>query len=151
MLMGVIGAMFGFEPFRDIPHHSTLMLQHMGNNMIAPDEDAVLVDLRLEMAVADMPCQLREMSGIAAAHLTQLFLGGDHFDEAAVLKDEPVAVLEPGRSIEIDKQIATVPGTYELAPQMPRLRIEHDAVEGRGTREPGAAEGCCSQPARHRQ
>ena len=60
--------------------------------MIAPDQDAVLVDLRGEMPVAEMPGQMAQRAGLSGPHLVELLLGRDDLDRAAVLQHQHIAI-----------------------------------------------------------
>src|SRR5215813_1602605 len=86
-----IGAAFGIERRADLAHLRAQAFQHVDDDMIVADQDAALVDLRRQVAVAEMPGETREGGGAAAAHFDQVLLGGAHLDEATLLQPEAVA------------------------------------------------------------
>ena len=64
--------------------------------MITQDENAILFDLRSEMAVAEMPGEFDQMRAVAAANFEQLLVGGKNLDQLAVIAHHvAVAVAMP--------------------------------------------------------
>lgn len=58
LIMIVIRAMHRLEAFDYFADRSTEPLQHCPDDMVALDQDTILVDLRGEMPVAEMPGQV---------------------------------------------------------------------------------------------
>ena len=104
----------GAEPF-----------QHRLDDVVAQDEDARFLDLRREMAVADMPGKLGEMRRVAATHIVELFLGGDDLDLPAVVQHQHVAMVEHDRLGQIDQHPAAVGEFDDLAAQVPLVMGKH--------------------------
>src|SRR5215470_617901 len=100
-----IGAALGIEGRADLAHLRTQALQHVDDDMVVADQDAVFVDLCRQVAVAEMPGETREGGGAAAAHLDQVLLGSAHFDEAALLQPEAVAAAQNDGLDEIEQEV----------------------------------------------
>ena len=103
--MAGIGAAHRLERLGDVAHRSAEPFQHRLDDMVAQDEDAVGLDCRGEMAVADMPGELGQMHGVAGANVIDLFMRGDDLDMAAVLQHQPVAVVQGDRLRQIDQHL----------------------------------------------
>src|SRR5262249_28605647 len=83
VIMLTIGAAFGIERCPDFAHLGPQAPQHIDDYMIVADQDALAFDLGRQMAVAEMPGQPRERSGVLPPHLDQILLRRPDFDEAA--------------------------------------------------------------------
>src|SRR5690349_13949109 len=85
-----IGAAHRAERLRNLAHRGAETLQHRLDDMVAQDEDAVGLDRRREVAVADVPGKLGQMNGVAGTDVVDLFWCGDDFELAAVFQHQPV-------------------------------------------------------------
>ena len=56
-----IGAAFGVEGLDDLAQRRALLLQHLRDDMVAADDNAIALDLRRQMAVAEMPGDAKKM------------------------------------------------------------------------------------------
>lgn len=75
-----VGAAFGLERTLDLADLRTEPLQHVGDDVIAPDPEPGRPDLGLEMAIAEVPGEAHQMTGVAAADLGKLLRLGDDLD-----------------------------------------------------------------------
>ena len=64
-----VGAAFGIERRANLAHLGAEALQHVDDHVVVADQDAVILDLRRQVAVAEMPRQPRKGRRIAPAHL----------------------------------------------------------------------------------
>ena len=119
--MGMIGATGRLEGLVDVEHHRAQPLQHGADDMIAQDHDAILLDLRREMTVAEMPGKFDQMRAVAAAHLEQLFVCGKDFDQFAILAHQHVTIGKKHRLLEIEHHHLAVLQMQELATQVPQI------------------------------
>jgi hypothetical protein len=122
--------MFWMERLRNIPDAGPLMLQHMGDDVVAADEDAILFDLRLEVPVADMPGKPDEMLTVIACHFHQLFIRCNDRNEPSIFQHEAIAIGELHRPLEIDENLIAVLECNQFASDMALLCIEHHKIEG---------------------
>ena len=119
--MGMIGATRRLEGLFDVEHHRAQPLQHGADDMIAQDHDAILLDLRREMTVAEMPGKFDQMRAVAAAHLEQLFVCGKDFDQFTILAHQHVTIGKKHRLLEIEHHHLAVLQMQELATQVPQI------------------------------
>ncbi len=145
--MVVIGAVFGVEGFADVFGLCALVLQHMGDDRVAVDEDAGRFDLCRQVAVADVPSQLQQMRGVAGADFGEVFGGGDHFDQTAILQLQAIAVVQVGGYFEIDEDFAAIWHGQQFAPDVALFGVEGDAVP-RGS---GCGDGCGAKRGQNRK
>lgn len=117
--VAMIGSVFRREGFLHCSHRGALVLQHMGDHMIGPDQDAARLDLGFEVPVADVPGQLREMGRIAGSHFQKLFVSSDDFHQPSVLEDKAVTVFKLHGLGQIDQQFIAMLEYDQLAAQMP--------------------------------
>jgi hypothetical protein len=75
-----VGAALGLEQTLDLADLRTEPLQHVGDDVIAPDPEPGRPDLGLEMAIAEVPGEAHQMTGVAAADLGKLLRLGDDLD-----------------------------------------------------------------------
>lgn len=140
-----IGAIFRREAFAHVADTGTLMLQHMGNHMIRADENAIFLDLRLEMPVADMPGKGNEGDRLGGGDFDQVLAGSLDFHLRSVVQQKTVAIGQLHRLFQIDKHMAAIVQLQTFAADMPVLRVEGDAVLGWPLRRGGLDVGDCFQ------
>ena len=105
-----------------------------GDDVIVADENAVALDLRLEMAVAD--CQASVARWVASRARTSVSFSSAATmrTNAPVIEHQAIAVLELHRHLEVDQHLAACCSVMSLRRRC-RPRIEHHDVGG----APGAA------------
>jgi hypothetical protein len=125
-----IGAPQGVERFMDGSHMRAQPDEHVADHVVAQDEDAVRLDLRREVAVADVPGKFGKFLRRMAGDFHERLFGRDHLDEPAILEFEHVAMLEENGLGEVHHHHIFMDELQAPAPQMALLVIEHDEVEG---------------------
>src|SRR5882757_5377665 len=104
-------------------------LEHVLQHMIAPDAKAVVHELDVGVAVADVPGEPHEIERCFRADLDQPLRLSGHHDDRAVLQHEAIAVTHGHGLIEIEQQPrALLAGQYN-APPLAVIGVEHDAVD----------------------
>ena len=103
--------------------------QHRFKHMIAADAQPVADDLHVNVSVAEMPREARQIDRGSGCHLEQrLRLVLDAHDRA-IVEHEPVAVPERHGVRQIEQEFRSFPaGEHDPTP-MPLVRIEHDEVD----------------------
>ena len=109
-------ATFGRERLGHLRHFCPEVLQHMADHLVLLDQQTGVFDLARCMPVADVPCQLDK---VFAGDGKERFLGGDHFDQASVLKHKRVAVAQRRGVFQIDQHSFIVHGFNHFAAQKP--------------------------------
>src|SRR5215472_9756268 len=85
-----IGTLLGRERRLDLPRGGAEAAQHLGDDMVSADEDALRLDLCRQMAIAEMPGEAQQMMRAAAADLEQRLGRRFNRDPAAIGKGESV-------------------------------------------------------------
>lgn len=127
-----VGPAFGIEGNADLADIRPQALQHVDDDMIVADQQAVMVDLGRQMPVAEMPGQPCERRGIAAAHLDEILLGGPHLDEAALLQLEPVTAMQHHRLDQIEQEIEPTIAQHAQAPTVAIVEQQSDGIDALG-------------------
>src|SRR5438105_6543925 len=127
-----IGAGFGIEGLDNLANDGALIFEHMCDHVIAPDQDALRIDLDREMAIAEMPGKLREMARIAPRYLYQLFRFGTHFDDAAIFEHEPIAIAKMCGFREIEDESEPPISGHGDPPPVAAVIVEADGIDRRG-------------------
>lgn len=123
-----VGAALGLERTLDLADLRTEPLQHVGDDVIAPDPEPGGPDLGLEMAIAEVPGEAHQMTGVAAADLGKLLRLGDDLDQPVIIEHEGIAMGERRAFGEIDQQRLAADRRHRPPPPAPVLKIQDDAV-----------------------
>lgn len=97
-----IGAALRVEGLVDLANLRPQSPQHVGQDMIALDEQPVRLDLAGGVSVSEMPGQPRE---VMAADLQEVLLGRDHLDQPSVLEFERIALAKAGRRGQVHEKV----------------------------------------------
>lgn len=131
--VAVIGAMYRLEGFRDFGHRGAETFEHRLDDMVALDEDAFFLDLRREMAIAEMPGKFDLVDDVPGPNFQQRLLGGNHLDMTGVIfKFEQVAVLQHHRLLEVEHHDIVMRHMQKLAAQVAAVMRENDDVNRLG-------------------
>ena len=66
-----VGAAFGIERGADLAHLGAEALQHVDDHVVVADQDAVALDLRRQVPVAEMPREPREGTPVLLEFITE--------------------------------------------------------------------------------
>lgn len=133
---GMIGAARRLERLVNLEDDGAEALQHGADDMIAEDDDAVFLDLRGKMPVAEMPGELDQMGAVATADFEEFLISGEDLDQFAVVAHQKVAIGEKHRILEIEHDHLTIFQMQQLAAQMTQIMRQLDLgdwVGGRGS------------------
>ena len=123
-----IGAPFRAERRTHLSHRRALMVEHVGDHVVAPDQQAVGLDLARQVPVAEVPGEAREVVGVATPDLEQVFLGSPDLDLPPVLQRQTVAIGQHGRMRQIDQHGKAAVGGQHGAPQVAGGVVEGQRV-----------------------
>jgi hypothetical protein len=132
MVMSGIGSAFGREGGNNVGDRRAQSDQHVADDMIAADAEAVLKDFCGEMTVAELPGQGGEMADIAPAHLVKRFRFGMDLDDAAIIKQDALAVAEQSSFRQVEQEGDAVVGPERDAAAVPPRLVQGDGVGGSG-------------------
>ena len=139
--LGMIGAARRLERLVDLEDDGAEALQHGADDMIAEDDDAVFLDLRGKMPVAEMPGELDQMRAVAAANLEELLVGSEDLDQFAVVAHQQVAIGEKHWIFEIKHDHLAIFQMQQLAAQMAQIMRQLDLGDRMGGRGSGGKIG----------
>ena len=132
----MVGAARRLERLVDFENDGAEALQHGADDMIAQDDDAVFLDLRSKMPVAEMPGEFHQMRAVASANLEELLVGSEDLDQLAVVTHQQIAIGEKHRILEIEHDHLAIFQMQQLAAQMAQVMRQLDLggrMGGRGS------------------
>jgi len=130
-----IGAAFGIERCLDLDDPSAEPLQHIRDDVVAPDTQRPGGDLRRQMAIPEVPSQPDHMLRIPALDLDQRLGGGNDLDQATVVEHQRVAAAQRDRLLQVEQEFEAARTGHGHPPPVPVIEIEHDGI-GRGFAPP---------------
>jgi hypothetical protein len=124
-----VGAALGIEGHAHLAHFRAQSLQHVDDDVIVADQEAVVIDLRRQMAIAEMPGDPREGRGISAAYLDKVFFRRLHLDETALFQPKPVAGMQNDRLDQIEQEIQSAIAQHAQASAIPVVEQQGHGVD----------------------
>lgn len=121
-----IGAAQRYERPVHFRHRRAESFQHLPDDVVAQNPNAVLADFRRQMTVSDVPGQFDKVLGSVSLNVEDVLRRSLNPDPAAVVKNEPVAVAQHDRFRQVDQRPAAVAQVEDAAPHVPRIMLEHD-------------------------
>lgn len=106
--------------------------RHVLDHVIAADADAVLHDLRNDVAVAEVPCDLGEMQRAGAAKFRQFFGRANNLDQASVIQNQSVAVAKLHGVRQVEQEFRAARCSHGNAAAVAAFIVEDDRVGGLG-------------------
>eukprot|EP01036_Dinobryon_divergens_P007108 gene7107-9463_t len=123
-----VGAALRVERHAHLAHVGAQPLQHVDDDVIVANQDAVAVDLGRQVAVAEMPGQPRERRGVAAAHLDEILVRGLDLDIAALLQLQAIALVQHHGLDKVQQEVETAIAQDAQAPAVAIVEQEGDGV-----------------------
>lgn len=99
-----VGPAFGIEGGEHRSHRGAEPLQHVLDDMVVADPQAIAEELRRQVAVAEMPGNADQFGRAGSGDLQKAFGNGLHQDQPAILEFERIAVLHDGGFLEIEQK-----------------------------------------------
>jgi hypothetical protein len=131
MSAGLISAAFGIERRLDLDDPRAEPLQHLRDDVVTPDTQRLLGDLRRQMAVSEVPGEPDHVLRVAALDLDQRLGGGHDLDQAAVVEQQRIASTQRDRLFQVEQEFEPARADHRHPPPVPVIEIEHDGI-GRG-------------------
>ncbi|QTK80706.1 hypothetical protein AT6N2_C3222 [Agrobacterium tumefaciens] len=128
--MSVISAACRLERLFHLAHCGAQAFQHGANDMVTQDENALLLDLRRKMPVAQMPGELDQVKAVLRLDLEQLFIRGANLDQIAVFDDQQVAMGKQYGFLQVQHHHLVILQMQKLAAQMPLVMCQRDVAGG---------------------
>jgi hypothetical protein len=125
-----IGAAFGVERRFDFNHARPEAPRHIFDHVIATNAQALLQKLGRQMTIAEMPGDAHQRGGVRAPNLRKAFGRGDNFDDASVVKRQPVARTQHDRLRQVEKEGEAAHAGHGDAAPVAIVIVEDDRVSG---------------------
>ena len=127
----VIGAVLGREGSLDFSNRRAEALEHVRDDVVAADQDAGLVQLGGEVAIAQVPSEADQMRAIPAANLVKRFIGGKDTGKTPVFEFERVAMSQGNGRWKIEENFIAAPQAKDLAADASFIGLKDNCVVGR--------------------
>jgi hypothetical protein len=137
MLMSVtvavttIGAPHRGKLRHDLPDIGPQLAQHVFDDVVALDQDMIVVDLSRQMPVAKVPSENCQGQTGGGAHFQQWLFGCNDFDVAAVFKNETIPMRQRPDSGKIHQDAFAALQRQHLASHMAFVVRHDERVAGR--------------------
>ncbi len=96
--------------------------------MVPPDHDAVRLNLRLKVPVANLPGKLRKVLGISPAYFRKGFRQGQNLDHPAILKHQAIAMPQRVRVDKVEQKLQPAITHHRHAAAVPRRVVKGDGI-----------------------
>jgi hypothetical protein len=123
-----IGAAFRVERSLDLGEARAQPPHHFLDDMIAPDAQAAAGDLRLQVAVTQMPGQADQMLRVVATDLHERLRGRDDLDQPAVFEHQRVAAPQRDRGFQVEQKRKPARAGHRHSPPVTVVEVEHDRI-----------------------
>lgn len=132
MVVGVTGleisTTLGIECGFDRTDLAAKPRHHLLDHVIATDPQPPTRDLHRQVAVAQMPCELKEMVRALGADLGQRFWRADHLDEPSVLQFHRIARAQSDSLRQVEQECEAADALQRDPPPVAVVECQHDAV-----------------------
>lgn len=123
-----IGAALGVEGRLDRADLAAEARYHLLDHVVAADAQARTHDLHRQVAVAEVPGELKQVIRTLGADLAERFGRADHLDEAPVLQLHRVAGAQGYGLFEVEQEFKATHGAKRDPPPVTIVEFQHDAV-----------------------
>jgi len=106
--------------------------QHVLDHVIAANAQPIADDLHLDMTIADMPGEPRQLLTSGGRDLDQRLPPADDAHDAAVVEHETVTVPQSGRPRQVEQKGRAAFAGQDHAAAMPLVRIEQNLIDCTG-------------------
>ena len=106
----------------------TELLHHVLQHVVAADADLRADELRIGVAVAEVPCKPHEAERACGADLQERLGQPDHAHDRAVVEHKPVAVLQRGRLRQVEQELCSALAFHHKASPLPIECVEHNMI-----------------------
>jgi phosphoglycolate phosphatase len=135
-----VGARFRIEGRGDVRHGRTEVINHVLDDGVSANAQAVAEKLGRQVPVAEVPGDAQQFGGCGRGDLGQRLRGGVDGDDAAILENQSVAVLQRHGLSEIEQEFEAAGGGHGHAAAVALVVVQHDAVGLRLRPFPGSVD-----------
>ena len=128
MAGGGIGTALGIERRLHLVHRGPELFQHVGDDMVAADQDAVGLNLSREVTIAEVPGEPEERCCVPGSNFKERFSAREDFDDPSILELQSVAVAKQQRLWKIEQAQGSVVGRNGDPTTVARIVVERRLV-----------------------
>jgi hypothetical protein len=128
----IVGAVLRIEGRLDRCEPGAEATQHVLDDMVAADAQPVADDLHVDMPVANMPGEPRQLLGVGGGDFDERLRGADNTHDGAVIEDKAVAIAQGQGVRQVEQKPGTTLAAQDDAAAMPLMRIERHGIDGIG-------------------
>jgi hypothetical protein len=129
-VMMLVGPALGIKRRFDRLKSRPKAAQHVFDHMIAPDAQPLADDLHVDMTIADVPGEARQIVSIGGRDFDQRLRPADHADDGAVVEHEAVAVAERSGLRQIEQKFGAALTAQHHPSAMALVRVERNGIDG---------------------
>ena len=137
VIMVLVSAVFRIERRFERRQPRAEPAQHVLDDVIAADAQPIAADLHVDMPIADVPGQPRQLVCIGSRDFDQRLRPADNPHDAAVVEHQAVAVAQGRRLRQIEQKRRAAFAGQDDAAAMAVIGVERDLVDGFGARPSG--------------
>ena len=126
-----IGAAFRLEWFSGFVDGCSELAQHVGDDVVRPDQQSFSLDLERDVAIANVPSQAGVMGSVTAADREELLGQGANLDDRVIVEQEAITIMEPDRFRQVEQKGCSVIADHGEPPATSCFVIEGHGVERR--------------------
>ena len=104
-VMLIVGAVLGIEWRVERRKPRAEPAQHLLDHVIAADAQPLADDLHVDVAIADVPGEPRQVVGISRRNLDQRLRPADNPHDGAVVEHQPVAIAQSRCLRQVEKKL----------------------------------------------
>ena len=128
MLCLEVGAALGVEGCLDRADLAAEARYHLLDHVVAADAQARAHDLHRQVAVAEVPGELKQVIRTLGADLAERFGRADHLDEAPIFQLHRIAGAQGHGLLEVEQEFKATYGVKHDPPPVTIVEFQHDAV-----------------------
>ncbi len=125
----LIGATLGIERRFDRRQPRAEPAQHVLDDMIAPDAQAVADNLYVDVPVADVPGEPRQLVGVGCGDFDERLRPADNTHDGAIVEHETVAVAQRRCLRQVEKKFRAALAAQNDAAAMALMRVERHGID----------------------
>lgn len=127
-----VGTAFGIKRRGHFIDARAQPFQHVDDDMIVADQDAVMLDLGRQMAIAEMPGEASQRGRVRCRYRNQRLVSGADFDNTAIIEQKAVAIAQDRRFRQIEQKLQTAIGGQGNAAAIAVVKAKRDAIGNPG-------------------
>ena len=125
-----VRAALGIERCLDRDDAPAKPFHHSFDDVVTPDAQLLANELRLQMAVAEVPCDSHHRGGLGGDDFSERFRRGDDLDEATVVQAKSIAAAQNCGLGEIEQERRATHAAHRHAAAMTRVEVKHNDING---------------------